>query len=435
MSFVKTFKRGGLYLEEKKELSKEKSIETLPFPKELVVSSSQHLGAPATFIKSKGERVERGEVIATPSSFVSAFVHSPCSGTIIDIRKERVSSGGISDAAVIEVDQDSPIKEYKEEFSWEDKSKEELLSLVQNMGIVGMGGATFPTSVKLTTNGKRVEYLVINASECEPYITCDYRLLLEKSDEILEGAMIVRKILSSENTIIAIENNKRDAAVIIEEKIKEHNYPIKVQLLKTRYPEGDEKQLLYAITGREIPSGKLPLDISSVVCNTATTFAIFEGVKLHKPLMERVITVTGEGIECPKNILAPIGTKAEDLITYSGGMKDGVDRVIFGGPMMGFSVPDLSFPMVKGSGGLLLLLSEKEKKVFPCISCGRCIEHCPMGLLPNRMYRYIKNGKYKEALSLGLLDCKECGCCTYSCPGNIPLVQAFKMGKKESRKK
>lgn len=435
MNKVKTFKHGGVHPKEMKELSKDKKIEVLPLPTQLIISSSQHLGAPATFIKNVGDRVKRGEKIAEASSFISSVVHSPCSGVVKEIRKERISSGGVSDALVVEVDKDAPKVEFSIPFSWEDKTREDLLSLIKEMGIVGMGGATFPTSVKFTTNGKKVEYLVINASECEPYITCDYRLLLERTDEILEGALIAKKIVNAEKVVIGIENNKKDASCKLLQRINELGYDISVQELKTKYPEGDEKQLLYAITGREIPSGKLPLDIGAVVCNTATTFAIYEAVKFHKPLMERVITVSGNGINECKNILAPIGTKAEDLVSFCGGMKEDTESVIFGGPMMGFSIPDLNVPMVKGSGGLLLLLREKKRREYPCVSCGKCIESCPMGLMPNRMYRNIKNGKYQEAVKLGLMDCKECGCCTYSCPGNIRLVQAFKMGKKEARKK
>ncbi|MCI7605833.1 MAG: electron transport complex subunit RsxC [Spirochaetales bacterium] len=430
-----TFKRGGVHPDDMKRLAKDKAVEILPIPGELYVSMSQHLGAPATPLKAKGDRVEKGEVVGKASSFISADVHSPVSGTVVDVRKVRLATGANADTLVIKPDEEQP-NPFTTPYDWKSQSKEEILALVKEMGIVGMGGATFPTSVKFAVPaGKKVEYLVINGVECEPYITCDYRLMLENTDDLLEGAMIAAKAVEPEKIVIGVEMNKMDAVEKLDKRAKELGYPIEIQPLCMKYPQGDEKQLLKAVTGREIPSGKLPLDIGCIVCNTATTYAIFEAVKFHKPLFERRITVSGECINEPKNILAPIGTPFSALIEYCGGMKEGVYELVSGGPMMGFDVPDEAVPMVKGSGGLLALPDKKPGKTFPCVSCGKCVQHCPMGLMPNRMFRNIKNGNYAEAMALGLMDCKECGCCSFSCPSHIDLVQGFKLGKKMGRKK
>lgn len=430
-----TFKKGGVHPSDKKSLSKDRKLEKLPLPEELVVSMSEHLGAPAAALKKKGDIVARGEVIGKASSFISADVHSPVDGVVLEVRKARVPSGAVADAIVIKVnpEQSDP---FTRVYDWKSSSPEELLALVKEMGIVGMGGATFPTSVKLTVPmGKKVEALVINGVECEPYLTSDYRLMIEKSDQVLEGIMVASRILSPERIIIGIEANKLDAVELLSKRIGTLGYPIEVMPLRMKYPQGDEKQLLKATIGREIPSGKLPLDVGAVVCNLGTCFAIYEAAVYHKPLMERVITVSGEAVNEPKNLIAPIGTKFSYLIDYCGGMKDDAESIIAGGPMMGFAVADPDTAMVKGSGGLLVLPHMIDGRRFPCVSCGKCVQHCPMGLQPNRMFRNIMNGNYKEAMDLGLMDCKECGCCSFSCPSHIPLVQGFKLGKKLGRQK
>ena len=399
-----TFRRGGVHPDDKKALSKDKKLEKLPLPKEIVVSMSQHLGAPATLVKKKGDEVKRGEVIGEESGYISASVHSPVDGIIKDIKKSL--------------------------------SSEEIVKLIREMGIVGMGGATFPTAVKVTIPmGKEVDALVINGVECEPYLTSDYRLMMEKPDEVLEGVMVAAKAVNPKRIIIGIEANKMDAVSVISSRIAADNLPIEVMPLKTKYPQGDEKQLLKATIGKEVPSGKLPLDVGAVVCNLGTCFALYEAAVFHKPLIERVITVSGEGINEPKNLIAPIGTKFSDLIAYCGGEKEDAAELVAGGPMMGFAVSDADTPMVKGSGGLLSLPLMIDDFTAPCVLCGKCVQHCPMGLQPNKMFRNIKYGNYQAAMDLGLMDCKECGCCAYTCPSHLPLVQGFKLGKKMGRKK
>ena len=430
-----TFRRGGVHPDDMKRLSKDRKLERLPMPEELIVSMSQHLGAPATLVKKKGDPVARGEVIGTASGYISADVHSPADGVIAEIRRVRVQSGAVADAAVIKCspEQSDP---WTEKHDWQKMPKEDLLELVRSMGIVGMGGATFPTSVKLTVPmGRSVEALVINGVECEPYLTSDYRLMVERPDEVLEGIMVAAAIVDPGRIILAIEANKMDAVELLSRKASEHGYPISVMPLKVKYPQGDEKQLIKATIGREVPSGKLPLDVGAVVCNMGTCNAIYEAAVYHKPLIERVITVSGESINEPKNIIAPIGTKFSDLIAYCGGEKDDAVSVVAGGPMMGFAISDDDTPMVKGSGGLLVLPRMIDDFSAPCVLCGKCVQHCPMGLQPNKMFRNIKYGNYQAAIDLGLMDCKECGCCAYTCPSHLPLVQGFKLGKKLGRKK
>ena len=423
-----------MHPDDKKRLSKDKAIEVLPMPSELVVSMSQHLGAPAVPAKKKGDEVRRGEVIGTAASYVSADVHSPVDGTVVDIRRVRVAAGAVADAIVIkpaEVQETS----FAEEFGWQSQSPEDLLKTVRSMGIVGMGGATFPTDVKLNVPmGKKVDALIINGVECEPYLTSDYRLMMEKADGLLEGAMAAARIASPERIYIGIEANKPDAADHIEARIREHGYPIEVIRLRVRYPQGDEKQLIQAVLGREVPSGKLPLDVGAIVMNASTAYAVYEAVRFHKPLIERICTVSGESVNEPKNVLAPIGTKFSDLIAFCGGERPDLVSIVAGGPMMGFAIADPDTPMVKGSGGLLLLPRMYEEASFPCVLCGKCVQHCPMGLQPNLMFRNIKYGNYQVAVDLGLMDCKECGCCAYTCPSQLPLVQGFKLGKKMARR-
>ena len=276
-----TFRRGGVHPDDKKRLSKDRKIERLPFPSELIISMSQHLGAPATPVKKKGDTVRKGEVIATASSYVSSPVHSPADGVVVDVRKVRVPSGAVADALVIKCDE-TQSDPFQEEFDWKKESPEALLETVKEMGIVGMGGATFPTSVKLSIPmGKKADALIINAVECEPYLTSDYRVMMERPDEVLEGVMAASRIVSPDQIIIGIEANKEDAAQLLSSRIEAKGYPIKVQLLKMKYPQGDEKQLIKATLNREVPSGKLPLDVGAVVCNVGTAYAIYEAVRFQ----------------------------------------------------------------------------------------------------------------------------------------------------------
>lgn len=437
MSIFQTFKKGGVHPEDMKELSKGSPITRIQMPQELIVSLSQHLGAPAKAVKAKGDVVRKGELIAEASSFISANVHSPVSGTITDIRKVTLANSVCCDAFVIKPEENPQEDKFDTEYDFSDLSSAELLAQVKEFGLVGMGGATFPVNVKLSVPiGKQVEYLVINGVECEPYLTADYSLMMERPENILKGIMIIAKIVSPKEIKIGIEANKMDCVKVFQDLIARDNYPIEVVPLKMKYPQGDEKQLLKATTGREIPSGKLPLDIGSIVCNIGTVNAIYEAITFHKPLFERIVTVSGNCVRNPGNFLAPIGTKVSDLIAAAGGLTCEPEKLISGGPMMGFSFWDQETPIAKGSSGILAL--EFEGKKAPqthCLNCGKCVAACPIGLQPTKLYKLIDNGLYAEAMATDLMDCKECGCCSFSCPAHLPLVHAFKMGKKLGRKK
>ena len=432
---MSTFTRGGVHPQDKKELSKGRAIEALPLPSVLVVPMSQHLGAPAKLIKAKGDAVVKGEKIGQAAGFVSADVHSPASGIITDVVQVRLANGAVCEAAVIKTDEIQP-ELFTKRYDWKSESPSDLLAVIRDMGIVGMGGATFPAHVKLAVpEGKKAEVLVINAVECEPYLTSDYRSVLERCDETLEGIMILRHILSAPRVVIGIEANKMDAARLLEEHIARLSLPVEVQPLKMKYPQGDEKQLLKAVTGKEVPSGGLPIDIGAVVCNIGTVYAVYEAAVFRKPLIERIVTVSGEAVREPKNLLVPVGARTCDLIAFCGGYStDEPDKLISGGPMMGFAFADEETPVTKGTSGILALMAEAHDQGV-CVSCGKCVAHCPMGLMPNRMFRNIKYGRYQEAMDLGLMDCKECGCCAFICPAHLPLVQGFKLGKKMGRRK
>lgn len=432
---VLTFLRGGVHPEDRKYLSSKKAIEVLPTPKEVIVSLSQHLGAPAKALKAKGDTVYKGEKIGTAASFISAEVHSPVNGKIKAINKVTLANSVSCDAYVIEVDQEAPEVDFVKT-EWKNKTSEELLQTIKDLGVVGMGGATFPAHVKFSIpKGKEAKYLVINGVECEPYLTSDHRTMLERAEEVVEGIMIISKVIDAKEIIVGIELNKMDAIMHLRDVIKASGYPIHVQPLKMKYPQGDEKQLLSATINKEIPSGKLPLDIGAVVSNVGTCFAVYEACVKNKPLIERIVSVTGECIKEPKNVLAPIGTKIGELIDFCGGFKEEPDKIVSGGPMMGFSFYDLNTPIQKGSSGVISIKVENPAPQTACISCGKCVQACPIGLMPTMLYRNISSGIYDVALNrFSLMDCKECGCCAYVCPAHIPLVHTFKFGKKMARR-
>lgn len=431
-----TFRKGGVHPDDKKSLSSPCAIERLPVPSELIVPLSQHLGAPASALKQKGDALDIGEKIGKASGFISADVHSPVAGLIKDIRKVTLANSVVCDAFVIAVDGEQPVKVWEEQ-PYAHLSGAQIISIVQDMGVVGTGGATFPTHVKLMVpKGKNVDALVVNGVECEPYLTADHRLMLEETDKVLKGVMIVAQAVSPKRIIIGVENNKPDAIEILRNAISQNGYPIVVVPLKVKYPQGDEKQLLKATIGREIPSGKLPIDVGALVLNVGTSFAVYEAVALRKPLIDRVVTVSGEAIASPKNIRTYVGTKVVDLLAYCGNPKERYEKMISGGPMMGFAFFDDQTPITKGSSGILVLDNQKEldAPTTACISCGRCVAVCPMGLQPTKLYKLIEHRRYEDAMKMNLMDCKECGCCAYTCPAHIPLVHGMKLGKKLGRK-
>jgi electron transport complex protein RnfC len=436
MQRISTFKKGGVHPHDKKVLSNSQAIETLPMPAELIVPLSQHLGAPASPLKQKGDAVAIGEKIGKASSFISADIHSPVNGMIKDFRKVVLANSVVTDAFIIIPDAEHPLCEWPAQ-DYDNLTPAELVSIVQDKGVVGTGGATFPTHVKLTVpKGKSVDALVINGVECEPYLTADHRLMLEHTQEVLTGIMAISRMTSPKRIIIGVERNKPDAIEALNNAIASKGFPIEVVGLKVKYPQGDEKQLLKATINREIPSGKLPLDVGAVVVNVGTAFAIYEAVVLRKPLIERVVTVSGEAMVNKKNLRVPIGAKVADLLAYCGGYSHTPDKLISGGPMMGFAFFDDQTPVTKGTSGILALDASVAEKhtASPCISCGKCVAVCPMGLQPTRLYRLIENHRYEDAMKMNLMDCKECGCCAYTCPAHLPLVHGMKIGKKLGRK-
>lgn len=435
MHKMSTFRKGGVHPDGMKQLSQHQSVENLPLPTELIIPFSQHLGAPASPLKEKGDAIVMGEKIGEASSFISADIHAPLSGVISEIREVTLMNSITCNAYVLKVDEENPTVDFTTRYPYKDLSSSSLITMVKDLGVVGTGGATFPSHVKLSVpKGKHVDNLVINGVECEPYLTSDHRLMLEKTDEVLEGILIAAQIVQPKNIIIGIENNKKDAIEHMRSRIAEKGYAIQVAALKVKYPQGDEKQLLKATIKREIPSGKLPLDVGAVVLNVGTVFAIYEAVVFHKPLVDRIVTVSGGAIHDKKNVRCPVGTKISDLIAYCGGTSDDIEKMIAGGPMMGFAFYNDQIPVIKGTSGILALQKKKRVTQTACISCGKCIAVCPMGLQPTRLYRLIEHREYESAMKLNLMDCKECGCCSFICPAGLSLVHGMKLGKKLGRK-
>lgn len=433
MFFGKTFGLNGIHPDDYKYMTSHKKIESADIPNLAYIPVSQHLGSPAKIIVEIGQVVEEGQLIAESTGFVSSNVHSSIPGKVVGFEERYISVGRKSNVVMIELGGEFKRTGKRIQLTdWHILPKETLLKIVKDYGIVGLGGATFPTYVKLNIPpGKKVDTLIINGTECEPFITCDHRLMIDKSEDLLEGINIISKILDVSDVYIGIENNKKDAIKRI--KTLCHNrYKIKVIPLKTKYPQGDEKQLIKSITGRVVQVDKLPVDSGVVVINVSTAVAIKEAVVNDKPLIDRIVTITGSGIKHPKNLKVKIGTLVKDLIEECGGLKPNVKKVVIGGPMMGFAQMDLETPITKGCSAIIALTDDEFNEYNPnaiCISCGRCIQACSFGLMPTMINKHIKNKLYDDALQDGIMFCKECGACTWACPARIPLVQVFRTGK------
>ncbi|MBE0652045.1 MAG: electron transport complex subunit RsxC [Bacteroidales bacterium] len=430
---LKTFILGGVHPEEHK-LSAGVAIRELPVPEQVVVPFGQNLGAPSKPVVKRGEKVKAGQLIAEASSFISANVHAPVSGTISKIDNVMDVSGYKRPCAVITVEGN----EWEEEIDLsetlvtkEDYTAQEIIEKVKKAGIVGMGGATFPTHIKLMVpKGKKAEYLIINGVECEPYLTSDHRLMLEKGEEILVGIRLLMIALGVEKAMIGIENNKPDAIEYLTTLSKKYK-GITVHALKVKYPQGGEKQLIKALTNREVPSGKLPVEVGCVVQNVGTAFAVYEAVQKNKPLIDRVVTVTGKAVKTPSNFKVRIGTPVRNLIEAAGGLPENTGMIINGGPMMGKALINPDVPIVKGSSGILILEDEFASRPIenPCIRCSKCTNVCPMGLEPYLLSRLARTKHYAEAEKENIMDCIECGSCQYTCPADIPLLDYLRLGK------
>lgn len=430
---LKTFRIGGVHPPENK-LSASEKIQTLPIPEQVIIPLSQHIGAPATPVVQKGDTVKTGQLIAQAAGFVSANIHSPVSGTVVALDTITDAAGLSKPAITIKTEGDEWIAEIDRSDKVEHNitlSKEEIVKAIAAAGIVGMGGATFPTQVKLTPPpGSKAEFLIINGVECEPYLTADHRVMLEKAEEIIVGVQILMKAIDVKQAIIGIENNKRDAIAHLQQ-IASKVLGIEICPLKVKYPQGGEKQLIQATIGRAVPSGALPIAVGAVVQNIGTAFAVYEAVMKHKPLIERVVTVTGKSVKHPGNYLCRIGTPVSKLIEAAGGMPEGTAKVIGGGPMMGRTMVNVDAPVMKGTSGILLL-SEKEAVREPmrnCIRCSKCVSVCPMGLEPYLLAKLSMFNLLERMEEEKVMDCIECGSCSFTCPSTRPLLDYIRLGK------
>ena len=433
MSKTATFER-GIHPEYHKDLAAGKSITRAGLPQRIVVPVSQHIGAPAKPEVNIGDEVKRGQVIGSMTGFVSSPVHSSISGKVIAIADFPTSVGRMVQSVVIESDGKDEAVSFNEHPEYSSLSADEIRNIIKDAGIVGMGGAAFPTNVKLSPpKEKPIDAVLINGAECEPYLTADHRLMVEHPKEVVEGLKIIMKSLNVKEGHIGIEENKPDAIEAMEAAVSgEPN--IKVWPLEIKYPQGAEKMLIKAIKGREVPSKGLPMDVGVVVQNVGTALAVYEAVRFGKPLIERVVTVTGSGIKEPSNMMVRVGTLMSDVIEQCGGLVEGAVKVISGGPMMGFAQWTLDVPVVKGTSGILVLAETEyvaSDEYSACIRCGSCIDVCPMGLNPSSLSVYAEKGFYEDAKENNLFDCFECGSCAYVCPAKRPMVQFMRLAKSQ----
>ncbi len=426
---VKTFSRGA-FLPHYKEFSEKKSITAIPLPKEVIIPLHQHTGAPCRAVVKPGDVVKAGQRIGESDAFVTAYIHASVDGKVTAVEPRPYFTGTNVESVVIEVDAK------QSEPSWQERdtsklSIDEIKAAIKDAGIVGMGGAAFPTHVKLSPPGA-IDLFIVNACECEPFLTCDHRMMLEMTDKLLEGARLIQKTVSAPKIIFGVETNKPDAIQALNSKIA-GKADIELVALDVKYPQGSEKQLIKAVSDREVPPGKLPFDVGVVVQNVATCIAVYEACRYGKPLIERVLTVTGDGAAGPQNVLAKIGTPISHIIEQCGGFKGEPGKIIMGGPMTGWAQSRLDIPIVKGSSGILIfspaMVADTEH--MACVRCGKCVDHCPMFLYPNYIGVYAENGRFDLADEWGAMDCFECGICTYVCPSNRPIVQFVREAKRQ----
>ena len=426
---------GGIHPKDHKQLTCHKAVQTFPEPDLLVIPMQQHIGAPCQPLVKKGDLVTMGQKIGDNQG-LCVPVHASVSGKVKTVEMRPHTSGTMMMSVVIENDHLDTLCPDVQPRSPEEVEKltpQELMDIIRQAGIVGMGGATFPTHVKLSSGLGKVDTIIVNLSECEPYIVADDRLAQEYPQQILSGLRIIMKILGLEKAVVAMENNKPAAAMALK-RAMDPTTGIKLQLLPAKYPQGAEKQLIYAITGREIPSGGLPATVGCAVFNAATCKAICDAVYDGMPLIRRIVTVSGDICMDPKNLMVPIGTSFNELMEAVG-TRENPYKVLSGGPMMGAAQYDLAVPVIKGTNAVTILGIQNKYAVdnSRCIRCGRCIDACPMHLMPVLMYQSTFSGEVEEMKSMNMLDCIECGCCAYSCPGSVPLVLSFRAAKQRIR--
>lgn len=429
---------GGIH-PEKHKISSEKAIINADIPEIAVIPVKQHIGAPAKILVKKGDKVKVGTLLADADGIVSADVHSSVSGEVLKIENSETNTGFSEQMITIKTEGDvweDEIDRTPEVIREISASSEEIINIIRSAGIVGMGGAGYPTPIKITVpENKKVDCLILNGIECEPYLTADDRLMQECAEQIVIGAKILNKALGIQKAIIAIDENK-PAAIDALRKITRGYVGVNVEVCATKYPQGAEKQLIAAITGRKVPPGCLPVDVGCVVQNVGTAFAVYEAVQKHKPLFERIVTISGDAVSSPMNFRMRIGTSAS-LLVEKAGISENIGKIIFGGPMMGTAATNLNAPITKTTSGILLLREESATmpETTACIRCATCVDVCPQGLEPFAICNFVCNGEYQEAKKIHVLDCIECGCCSYSCPAHIPLLDYCKLAKYEIRKK
>jgi electron transport complex protein RnfC len=425
--------KGGIHPIYAKELSSGAAIEPLDPPQTAVVHLSQHIGAPAKALVKKKDTVKVGQPIAEPAGFVSVPIHAPISGTVKEVGLQPHPSGLMQEAVVIESDGEDAWVDLPAKADPSSLSGDEIKQRIQDAGIVGLGGAAFPTHVKLSPPAnKKIDTALLNAAECEPYLTADDRLMQEQPERVVSGFACVMKVLGAKDGVIGIEENKPEAIRAMEKATKQSKANLRLVELHVKYPQGGEKQLIDAVLGRQVPSGGLPMDVGVVVQNVATCAAVDDAARRGQPLIERVTTVTGEGIAKPCNVLGRVGTPVSAFVERAGGYRGIPGRIILGGPMMGLAVHDVDVPTVKSTGGVLVLTAEQIPPADheSCIRCGRCVRACPMRLCPNELGNYAEVEMWETVVDeLDVKDCIECGCCGFSCPAKRPLVQWFRYAK------
>ena len=423
---------GGIHPYDGKELSKNKPIQDILPKGELVYPLSQHIGAPAKAIVAKGDRVLAGQKIAEGGGFVSAPIYASVSGMVKAIEPRRVVTGDLVMSIIVENDGLYEEVEFYPVAPLEKLSKEEIIDIIKEAGIVGMGGAGFPTHVKLSPKEpEKIEYVIANCAECEPYLTSDYRRMMEEPEKLIGGLKIILKLFDHAQGILAVEDNKPDCIALLRDLTKNESR-ISVKALKTKYPQGGERQLIYATTGRKINSVMLPADVGCVVNNVDTMVAVYKAVMEGKPLMERIVTVTGDAMNTPGNFRVKIGMSYQDILEAAGGFSKNPEKIICGGPMMGFGMFDLNVPATKTSTALLAFLKDdvSEMEPGPCINCGRCVEVCPGRVIPSRLADYAEHFDEEAFVENHGMECCECGCCSYVCPAKRPLTQEIKSMRK-----
>lgn len=427
---LKTFS-GGLHMPDCKN-TRDCPITKITPPETVSISLQQHIGAPASILVKKGDYVKKGQLIGTFENGLSCNIHASVSGTVSDI-ESRISPTGVGTTTYVVIENDfndnlcDDIRHYNGNPF--EASADEIINLVRNAGVCGLGGAAFPTHAKIQSAIGKADEIIINCAECEPYITENYRLMLEKTDKIITGARLLMHATGTSHMTFAVENNKKDAAALLSEKTHEYDN-INVELLKTKYPQGDERQLMYVLKKVQLPAGKLPADVGCVVFNVETCIAVYNAVFENMPLIHTVFTVDGDAVNEPKNIVAPVGTPISHVLDFCGGTKDNLVKIVNGGPMMGQAQWDINAPVAKNTSAILCFSDKTQSNTEgDCIHCGKCVSVCPMHLMPNYLAAATRIGRNDIAEQFHILSCVECGSCTYICPGNVPIVQYIRKTK------